>query len=122
MTFHSAAVVVFIGYIRIHNWMCAFSWLLNRPHHHHHGSAFREVSNHNESYTQSLKDDFHKKKKKKKKKKMMMMMMMMMMKIKRKTKEKRYLIVLHLKRCVSDFVLFFEMCMFNAEPYKGCTC
>jgi len=105
MIFHSAAVVVFIGYICIHNWVCAFLWLLIRPYDHHQGSAFREVSNHNESYIQSLKDDFHKKKKKKeeeeereKKKKRKMKKKKMMMMMKRKTKEKRYLIVLHLKR------------------------
>ena len=93
MTFHTAAVVVFMVYIRIHNWVCAFSWLLILPHDQHQGSAFGEVSNLNESYTQSLKDDFRKsekapraKKKKKNKKKK-----------KKKTKETRHLIVLHLK-------------------------
>jgi hypothetical protein len=83
MTFHTAAVLTFIRYIsiyvytRIHNWVCAFSWLLIRSNNHHQGSTFGEVSNLNGTYAQSLIDDFHNlekahtaKKKKKEEKKM----------------------------------------------------
>jgi hypothetical protein len=116
-------------YIRIHNCVCAFIWLLIRSHDHPQGSAFGEVSGLNECHTQSLKDDFRKPEKcpqrggrgggeedeeeeeEDKGKKIPHCFAF-------KTIRRRWL-----KRRVSDFVLFFERFVFNEESCsKGCTC